>query len=73
MVGRNKVDDLHFYEKEIGKVTNVEGEENKKEATITNTFKVPNDTIELTVNKVWVDNEVQAQRDSGRMHYGNHK
>ena len=29
---------------------------------ITNKFQVPNETVELTVNKVWLDNETQAQR-----------
>ena len=30
--------------------------------TITNTFTVPDERIELTVNKAWVDNSTQAQR-----------
>ena len=30
--------------------------------TITNTFTVPDERIELTVNKVWEDNSTQAQR-----------
>ena len=55
-------DDLYFYEGQVGEVTNIQGETNKKETTITNTFKKPNDTISLTVNKVWNDNETQAQR-----------
>ena len=55
-------DDLYFYEKNVGEVTNKNGEENKKEATITNTFKKLTDTRSLTINKVWNDNEVQAQR-----------
>ena len=30
--------------------------------TIENTFTVPDEKIELTVNKVWKDNDIQAQR-----------
>lgn len=55
-------EDLHFYQKEISEVRNVEGESNKKEATITNTFEKPNDTTEITINKIWKDNEIQAKR-----------
>ena len=59
--------DLHFYEKNITEVTNVEETtneeaENKKEATITNTFKTPVDTTNITVNKIWNDNETQSAR-----------
>ena len=55
-------DDLKFYTSDIGEVTNVENEEDKKEATITNTFTVPEEKIELTVNKVWEDNNTQELR-----------
>ena len=30
------------------------------EYTVTNTFKVPNETVDITVNKVWVDNNNEA-------------
>ena len=30
--------------------------------TITNKFVRPEETIELTVNKIWVDNETQVKR-----------
>ena len=30
--------------------------------TITNKFIRPTETVDLTVNKVWVDNETQAKR-----------
>ena len=49
--------DLDFYQKAEGQVTNVEGEENKKQATITNTFTRPQDKIEITINKNWEDNQ----------------
>ncbi len=42
--------DLKFY------VSSIEGN------TITNTFTVPTDKIELEVHKIWVDNELQALR-----------
>ena len=32
---------------------------------VTNTFTVPNEKVELTVNKVWEDNDIQAQRRPG--------
>ena len=59
--------DLHFYDKNISEITNVEettNEEakNKKQATITNTFKTPDDTTNITVNKIWNDNETQSSR-----------
>ena len=52
-------DDLKFYEttKPTGDMVN--GYE------ITNTFTVPNETIELKVNKEWRDNETQAKRRPG--------
>ena len=34
----------------------------QEQRTITNVFVVPDEKIELTVNKVWVDNEIQASR-----------
>ncbi len=49
--------DLHFYQKTEGKVINVDGEENKKQATITNTFTRPEDKIEIKVNKNWEDSQ----------------
>ena len=58
-------DGLKFYTSEISAVTNVDNEENKKEVTIVNTFTVPDEKIELTVSKVWVDNTTQAKRRPG--------
>ena len=52
--GENHKDDLKFYTKQVSSVQD-------GQATITNTFTNPGDTTELTVNKVWVDNEIQAQ------------
>ena len=48
--------DLKFYTN-----TGVSGDMTN-EYTITNTFTVPDEKIELTVNKVWKDNDIQAQR-----------
>ena len=52
-------DDLKFYETTEPTGDMVNGYE------ITNTFTVPNDTIEIKVNKEWRDNETQAQRRPG--------
>mgnify|MGYP005795271303 CR=1 FL=1 len=54
--------DLKFYTTQVGNVTNIENETDKKEATITNTFTVPDERIDLTVNKVWKDNTIQSNR-----------
>ena len=54
--------DLHFYSKEESEVTNIEGEENKKQATITNTFTKPNDTTSVKVTKTWEDTEDQKDK-----------
>ena len=54
--------DLKFYTSKASKVTNVENEQNKKQATITNTFTRPEDTTQIIVNKIWNDNETQSQR-----------
>ena len=67
--------DLHFYTPSVSEITDVEenqgisvqgmGSEVKKEqkqATITNTFTTPSDTTSILVNKVWNDNDIQAQR-----------
>ena len=54
--------DLKFYTSKVSKVTNVENEQNKKQATITNTFIRPEDTTQIIVNKIWNDNETQNQR-----------
>ena len=67
--------DLHFYTPSVSEITNVEekqgisvqgtGLEVKKEqkqVTITNTFTTPTDTTSILVNKVWNDNDIQAQR-----------
>ena len=53
---------VHFYQKTEGKVINVEGEENKKQATITNTFTRPEDKIEVVATKIWEDNNNEAQK-----------
>ncbi len=52
-------DDLKFYETTEPTGDMVNGYE------ITNTFTVPNETIELKVNKEWRDNETQAKRRPG--------
>ena len=44
-----------FYTKENTQI-------NQEEKTITNTFKVPEEKVSIEVNKVWIDNEIQAQR-----------
>ena len=54
--------DLYFYEKEESRVTNVFEEENKKQATITNTFKRPDETTNVTVTKIWEDNNNEAEK-----------
>ena len=54
--------DLHFYTPSVSALTDVEGEKDHKQVTITNTFKTPEDTTKIIVNKVWKDNEIQAQR-----------
>ena len=54
--------DLHFYQKTEGKVINVEGEENKKQVTITNTFTRPEDKTEVIATKIWEDNNNEAQK-----------
>ena len=38
------------------------GEINKEVGTITNTFEVPDETVEITVNKTWVDTEKQQDK-----------
>ena len=43
-------DELKFYSKAVNQITR----------TVTNTFTVPTETVELTVNKVWVDNSDSA-------------
>ena len=60
--GEKTVGDLKFYTSSTSGVTNVANEENKKQATITNTFTRPNDITKIIVNKIWQDNETQAQR-----------
>ena len=54
------VGDLHFY---TGVVENVENtSENSKEVTITNTFTKPEDKTDVTVRKVWNDNNDEANK-----------
>ena len=45
-----KVNDLMFYEKEVNGLI------------VTNTFQVPDERIDVKVNKVWVDNDIQEAR-----------
>ena len=45
-----KVNDLMFYEKEVNGLI------------VINTFQVPNERIDVKVNKVWVDNDIQEAR-----------
>ena len=52
-IGEN---DLEFYDK--AKITG----DMETGYTITNTFKVPDTKISVTVNKTWVDNDIQEQR-----------
>lgn len=47
--------DLFFYTKEIK-------ETSKNNFTIVNSFIVPDDKIEISVEKIWVDNEEQAKK-----------
>ena len=51
--------DLKFYTNDgvTGDVSN--------EYKVTNTFSVPDEKVEITVNKVWEDNDIQAQRRPG--------
>ena len=35
---------------------------NQEQKTITNVFKIPDERIEITVNKEWIDNEIQETR-----------
>ena len=50
--------DLQFYTKGIGNVTGGDS----KSATITNTFTLPEDKINITVNKTWVDTSSQQDK-----------
>ena len=52
--------DLHFYTTVVGEVIDVDAD--SKQATITNTFEKPDDTTEVTVTKVWDDNNDEAQK-----------
>ena len=54
--------DLYFYTSSVGTVENVDGNEDKKEVTITNTFERPEDTIEVTARKVWEDDSNSAEK-----------
>ncbi len=54
--------DLHFYTSSVSEITNVEGEKDHKQVTITNTFTTPDDEISIIVNKIWNDNDLQANR-----------
>ena len=54
--------DLHFYTSSVSEITNVEGEKDHKQVTITNTFTRPDDEISIIVNKIWNDNDIQASR-----------
>ena len=52
--------DLHFYTGVVGNVENTS--ENSKEVTITNTFEKPDDKKDVTVTKVWDDNDNSASK-----------
>ena len=52
--------DLHFYTTVVGSVTTLD--EDSKEVTITNKFVKPNDTTNVTVTKVWDDNNDEASK-----------
>ena len=64
--------DLHFYTTNVGEITDVTDSEMQtrglvtaeynKQITITNTFQKPDDTTEVTVTKVWNDNNNEAQK-----------
>ena len=54
--------DLHFYTSSVSEITDVENEKDHKQATITNIFTRPDDEMSIIVNKIWNDNEIQAQR-----------
>ena len=54
--------DLHFYTSSVNETTDVENEKDHKQTTITNTFTTPTDTINIIANKIWKDNDIQAQR-----------
>ena len=54
--------DLHFYTSSVSEITNVEGEKDHKQVTITNTFTRPDDEISIIVNKIWNDNDLQSNR-----------
>ena len=54
--------DLHFYTSSVSEITDVENEKDHKQATITNTFTTPTDTINIIANKIWNDNDIQASR-----------
>ena len=55
--------DLHFYTTVVGNVETTS--ENNKEVTITNTFEKPDDTTEVTVTKIWDDNNDEAAKRPG--------
>ncbi len=54
--GDEHKEDLKFYTKQIGKVTE------NKQATIINTFQKPEDTTNVVVNKIWNDNNNEAEK-----------
>ncbi len=54
--------DLHFYTSSVSEITDVEGEKDHKQVTITNSFTTPTDTINIIVNKIWNDNDTQSMR-----------
>ena len=49
-------------EKQTGSIFYKIVDEDSKDLTITNKFEVPKTKVELTVNKKWDDNEIQAQK-----------
>ena len=62
------VGDLKFYTSNVSEVINVENEENKKQATITNTFIRPTETIQMTITKIWEDEENRYEKRPESIH-----
>ena len=56
----DEVVNSEFYTKQVGEMTEIN--ENQKEVTITNRFTKPEDMVNVTVNKVWVDQGGQSSR-----------
>ncbi len=60
-----KEGDLKFYTTQIGTMINeeVEGEiTGNKKITVTNTFTKPEETTDITITKIWIDNDNEAEK-----------